>query len=358
MAFALVSSVESGMQNVMPRGAILSKNDDKAVCIVFGNRFNVTIHGFNDNYDLLNTFVKNHNSNRLKVVIDKLDVSEHKRNIVKSITPKRLEVIIDKFDVGETSGICSPNIVFEEPSDISSTVPSTSHSDVPSTSLVTIEPPPPLTHLSEEPSIFSSILVTSHVTIEPPPSVISSETSTSTLSREPSTSTLSSEPPPLIPFVSKVLTPFSSEPSTSTSTSNEPSTSTISSVSSKRTVNNKMNDCKFCKETKTNMKRHLMSKHQDENEVKEYSLLSDENPLKRLKLAQMRRDGNFQSFKELGRVIPVRLLPQSAPSKTDYVACPTCFVILKKQSLHKHITKSCKGMSTSSAKGMTSDPGL
>ncbi|KAG5876804.1 hypothetical protein JTB14_014134 [Gonioctena quinquepunctata] len=111
-----------------------------------------------------------------------------------------------------------------------------------------------------------------------------------------------------------------------------------------------MNVCKFCKESKTNMKRHLMSKHQDENEVKEYSLLSDENPLKKMKLAQIRRDGNFQSFQELGRVIPARLPPQSVPSKTDYVACPTCFVILKKQSLHRHVTKSCKGMSTSSSK--------
>ncbi|KAG5858326.1 hypothetical protein JTB14_035716 [Gonioctena quinquepunctata] len=101
------------------------------------------------------------------------------------------------------------------------------------------------------------------------------------------------------------------------------------------------------------MKGHLMSKHQDENEVKGYSLLSDENPLKKLKLFQMRRDGNFQSFKESGRVIPARLLPQSVPSKTDYVACPTCFVILKKESLHRHVTKTCKGMPTSSSKGMT-----
>ncbi|KAG5874592.1 hypothetical protein JTB14_001226 [Gonioctena quinquepunctata] len=322
---------------------------------------------------------------RLKVVIDKLDVS---RNIVKSITPKRFEVIIDTF-YGEgitpiTSGICSPNIFFEEPSYISSTVPSTSHSDVPSTSLsdvpstshsdvpstslVTIEPPPTVTHLSEEPFIFPSILIPSNVTIEPPPlkpfvsnvrSTFSSEPSIiwsgpsvissgpSVISSEPYTSTLSSEPPPLIPFHPKVLC----EPSTSTS--NEPSTSTISSVSSKRTVNNKMNVCKFCKESKTSMKRHLMSKHQDENEVKEYSLLSDENPLKKLKLFQMRRDGNFQSFKESGRVIPARLLPQSVPSKTDYVACPTCFLILKKESLHRHVTKTCKGMSTSSSKGMT-----
>ncbi|KAG5876839.1 hypothetical protein JTB14_014168 [Gonioctena quinquepunctata] len=114
-----------------------------------------------------------------------------------------------------------------------------------------------------------------------------------------------------------------------------------------------MNVCKFCKESKTNMKRHLMSKHQDENEVKEYSLLSDDNPMKKMKLSQIRTDGNFQSFQELGRVIPARLPPQSVSTKTDYVACPTCFVILKKQSLHKHVTESCEGMSTSSSKGMT-----
>ncbi|KAG5861699.1 hypothetical protein JTB14_021122 [Gonioctena quinquepunctata] len=287
---------------------------------MFGKPINVNIHGFNDNYELLNTFVENHNTNRLKVVIDKLDVS---RNIVKSITPKRLEVIIGTYH-GEgitpiTSGICSSNIFFEEPSYIFSTVPSTSHSDVPSTSLVTIEPPPKLTHLSEEPFIFPSILIPSNATIEPPPlkpfvsnvpstfssepsviwsgpSVISSEPYTSTLSTEPSTSTLSSEPPPLIPFLLKVLC----EPSTSTS--NEPSTSTISSVSSKRTLGGMA------------ISNHL--KNRDESS--------------RLDCCH-----NLCHQKQI------------------MLHAPTCFVILKKESLQRHVTKSCKGMSTPSSKGMT-----
>ncbi|KAG5865631.1 hypothetical protein JTB14_034608 [Gonioctena quinquepunctata] len=63
-------------------------------------------------------------------------------------------------------------------------------------------------------------------------------------------------------------------------------------------MSNKPNICKFRKEHETNIRRHITSIHHDEQEVRAFMMLSEENPRKREVLSQIRRDGDFKGFKE------------------------------------------------------------
>ncbi|XP_074034207.1 uncharacterized protein [Leptinotarsa decemlineata] len=61
---------------------------------------------------------------------------------------------------------------------------------------------------------------------------------------------------------------------------------------------NKANICKYCHLTNTNIRRHITSMHKNEEEVKEFLLLAEDNPKKKQLLSQIRRDGNFCGFRE------------------------------------------------------------
>ncbi|KAG5893702.1 hypothetical protein JTB14_017809 [Gonioctena quinquepunctata] len=91
---------------------------------------------------------------------------------------------------------------------------------------------------------------------------------------------------------------------------------------------------------KTNIKRHIISIHRDEDEVKTFRMLSDKDPKKKEVLAQIRRDGNFLAFKE-DTIVPSRISRHLKPNETDYIACPCCKVLLKKDSLRRHLQQSC-----------------
>ncbi|KAG5864217.1 hypothetical protein JTB14_010025 [Gonioctena quinquepunctata] len=90
---------------------------------------------------------------------------------------------------------------------------------------------------------------------------------------------------------------------------------------------------------KGNIKRHIISMHRDEEDVKSFMMLSDKDPKKKEVLAQIRRDGNFLAFKE-DTIVPSRILRHLKPNKTDYIACP-CKILLKKDSLRRHLQQSC-----------------
>ncbi|XP_074039962.1 uncharacterized protein isoform X2 [Leptinotarsa decemlineata] len=74
---------------------------------------------------------------------------------------------------------------------------------------------------------------------------------------------------------------------------------------------------------------------------------------KKEKLSQIRRDGNFSAFKEGENFVPARVSKYfDKPDKSQYIACTCCKIIVKKDSLRKHLQKNCTKNPSNSSKGM------
>ncbi|XP_074035063.1 uncharacterized protein [Leptinotarsa decemlineata] len=404
-AFALVTT-DNGMQTVIPRSEIISQ-DNKVECFILGKRYKIVINGFNEDFLSLYNFAVGHNTRRLKVVLEK-NLNIDNPNKAKLETPKgrkKTKRITDSLEGRSVQKKMKPRRIFQNvpievecvegisrihhSSFISSTVspilfksndlPSvcnclsavcnclSSASDSLSPMHESLPPMPdslPPTIESLAPSIDCSLpkVDCSLPSVDCPPPT--NDRSPPTIDSLPATNNI---------FLS---TSFNSLPSKAmglpSSSSSQSSISILSTIAEesvsemiddnptlvneaayKRRICNKPNICKFCKQSKTNVKRHILSMHRNEPEVKEYIAMADENPNKKEKLSQIRRDGNFSAFKEGENIVPARVSKYfDKPDKSQYIACTCCKIIVKKDSLRKHLQKNCRKNPSNSSKGM------
>lgn len=110
------------------------------------------------------------------------------------------------------------------------------------------------------------------------------------------------------------------------------------------------NCCPFCEKLVTNLSRHLQLCHPDEEKVREYSQILDEDPqVKKAKRArftnQLKNAGNrLHNAKLIQNNFQTELLPvkrsnngKSTVNISTHVYCKHCFGLFKKVNLYKHI---------------------
>ncbi|XP_074034580.1 uncharacterized protein [Leptinotarsa decemlineata] len=391
-AFALVTT-DNGMQTVIPRSEIISQ-DNKVECFILGKRYKIVINGFNEDFLSLYNFAVGHNTRRLEVVLEK-NLNIDNPNEAKLETPKgrkKTERITDSLEGRSVQKKMKPRRIFQNVFK-SNDLPSvcnclsavcnclSSASDSLSPMHESLPPMPdslPPTIESLAPSIDCSLPTVDCSLPTVDCSLPSVDCSLPSVDCPPPTNDRSPPTIDSLPATNNILLSTSSNslpskamglPSSLRSQSSISILSTIAeeSVSEmiddnptlvneaayKRRICNKPNICKFCKQSKTNVKRHILSMHRNEPEVKEYIAMADENPNKKEKLSQIRRDGNFSAFKEGENIVPARVSKYfDKPDKSQYIACTCCKIIVKKDSLRKHLQKNCTKNPSNSSKGM------
>ncbi|CAG9818113.1 unnamed protein product [Phaedon cochleariae] len=439
MAFAIVTS-ENGMQAVISRKAIITRDHNRAECIIFGIPHRVTINGYNDDYDSLYEFVTSNNTRRLTVVL------ESTLNVVSSGTTERSIVSLRSRSLRDASSTKTHEINFTKIlKNIENGIPY-------------VEGISPIIHHQMDSTSRGQAFTnsSSSAVVNSVPFKSSSTSSTSTSQSSTATSQSSTSNGPLgtiiigdaiiegdsiIKYVTNVEDPqfstshshletiievyeiigeesISKDPQFSTyghlgtiiggdETIGEDSISkevtnvecpingkdtiivvgtvmedgtimeedtvavlgeianreeytiteektvvgedtVVTKTAYKRRICNKPNICKFCMQSQTNIKRHIISKHRDQAEVREFIMLTDNNPIKK----KERRDGNFNSYKESEKIVPARISKFIPPVKSAYSSCPYCQIILKKQSLIRHVLQSCTKKDSKHSRGV------
>lgn len=109
------------------------------------------------------------------------------------------------------------------------------------------------------------------------------------------------------------------------------------------------NFCPFCRKVMTNFSRHLIAKHRETEEVKEYLSIKDDNLLDRKKKRQatvnkLRKKGNYiYNQANLDNEDFTNLLPVKRPNSNKYsvsnsshINCKQCFGFFKKITFYRH----------------------
>ncbi|KAG5869105.1 hypothetical protein JTB14_032913 [Gonioctena quinquepunctata] len=283
---------------------------------IMGNRYGIFVNGYNDDYETLYNFAMCYNTRRLKVVVKKMAMgvteSQNKKDTPKLKARKR------KISPEEDVFVISPRNIFQN--------------EVVSvdgiTSINIMNPVYDIQPISHVPMM---IPVCDVQLITPAPNPLCDV--------QPVTLLTSSRTHDIAP--------------TSSGTHEMGATSPITEAADtayKNRIFNKPNICKFCKQTKTNIKRHILALHNNEAEVKEFQMMTDDNPNKKKLLAQIRRDGTFEAFRSSEKIIPSRISKYIKPEKSSYIACSCCKILLKKESLAKHLRYRCIKNPTKSTK--------
>ncbi|KAG5865951.1 hypothetical protein JTB14_012181 [Gonioctena quinquepunctata] len=316
MAFALITD-ENGIQDVIPLVS-LKIVDDTAEFTILKQTHKVKISGCHDNYELLSNFAESNNSRKLKVLLER-------RTTRNFDIAKKLEVALRRTLIEPVGSIIPEGGPCVTGQECAAETIKPAASIVPEGGLILTGSIIP----EEETKIFygsGMCCKKNHQLLVPEgesvPGQESAEESLGSLFPEGGGSVTQQELP--------------AEPT---------------KRSYRRRVNNKENICKYCKKMNTNLRRHITAMHKNEGDVQKFMMLSDENPLKRKLLSQIRRDGNFSAFKEKENIVPARISRNTTPQPDDYMACPCCKILLKKESLRKHL-KICPENHTGSIRGM------
>lgn len=126
----------------------------------------------------------------------------------------------------------------------------------------------------------------------------------------------------------------------------------------KRVLKKRKNFCPFCEKLITNLSRHLVTRHNDKAEVKEYVSLSSESPRERKHRRaaitnKIRHLGNkiyntqIVENKRNGSYLPVKRSSHQKymVNNLTHVVCNHCLGFFKKESLYRHTSK-CKQFSS------------
>ncbi|XP_066599970.1 uncharacterized protein [Prorops nasuta] len=102
--------------------------------------------------------------------------------------------------------------------------------------------------------------------------------------------------------------------------------------------------CLYCKKLLTNLPRHFMDKHKDEDEVKSFSALPKGNLERKKILDLLRKKGNFlyNTNCEVNKgdlIISRRPSSKLKRSAKDFIACVKCYGFFSKNNIRHHFKK-------------------
>ena len=107
-----------------------------------------------------------------------------------------------------------------------------------------------------------------------------------------------------------------------------------------RRMFDKKHYCVFCHKPCTNISKHLMKRHKDEEQVRKTTLLPKYSNERKMSLELIRNLGDYRHNCEVrqrgeGEIVPWRSPPEPVQAE-DYVPCPDCFAFFLQQHLWHH----------------------
>ena len=105
-------------------------------------------------------------------------------------------------------------------------------------------------------------------------------------------------------------------------------------------VFDKKHYCFYCSKSSTNITKHLLNKHKDEERIKQIIMQTKMSQERKLQLELVRNLGDYKHNCEVrstgeGEIIPWRSPPEPVAVE-DYVPCPDCFAFFQQNLLWRH----------------------
>ncbi|XP_074036111.1 uncharacterized protein isoform X2 [Leptinotarsa decemlineata] len=121
----------------------------------------------------------------------------------------------------------------------------------------------------------------------------------------------------------------------------------MNSIVQQVTTKKKKNFCLFCKDSYSQLPRHLETQHAEEKEVKLFANLPKNCPERKNIIAVIRKKGNFQHNEDFtyntGSIITTRRTRKENVNHEEYVPCAKCLGYYSKVSIRKHFRKCSDG---------------
>jgi hypothetical protein len=121
----------------------------------------------------------------------------------------------------------------------------------------------------------------------------------------------------------------------------------VSSNMPGKCIFDKKHYCMYCNKASTNLSKHLMNKHKNEDYVKQINMQDKKSKERKFLLEKVRNLGDYAHNCEVwrkgeGEIIPWRCPPEPVDVK-EYLSCPDCFASFQRTQLWRHhkVCKAC-----------------